>query len=126
VKELGWVCLGGAVGSGLRYLAVLATVRAFGLTFPFGTLAVNLLGSALLGALVQLAPGSALSPELRTALGVGLLGGFTTYSTFNLELLALIQQGRAGLALAYGAGTLLGGLAAGLSGIALARTLQGG
>ncbi len=83
------VCLGGAIGSGCRYLVSLWALERLGSGFPYGTLIVNALGSFLLGALLQL---TSLPPTLRITLAAGVLGGFTTYSSFNQETLVLAQQ----------------------------------
>lgn len=109
------VALGGAVGSVLRHAVGLAVA------FPFGTLAVNVAGSFLIGAawvwLADRAPG------LVPLLMVGVLGGFTTFSTFSLDTLRLVEAGRPGAALAYvAASVLLSVLACGLAMLA-ARSL---
>jgi CrcB protein len=89
-----WICLGGAVGTGARYLLSGWTLRLLGGAFPYGTLSVNVLGSFMLGALMQLAlTTSILSPTLRLALTTGAMGGFTTYSTFNYETVRYFQEG---------------------------------
>jgi CrcB protein len=81
-----WICLGGAIGTGARYLLSGWVARQFGSSFPYGTLAVNLVGSLLIGAVMHLALATAqLSPDLRVVIAVGVLGGFTTYSGFNYE-----------------------------------------
>jgi len=114
------VCSGGALGSGARYLVSAGMVRAFGDSFPLGTLAVNLLGSFLLGILMAASlEADAVSQDVRLFLGAGIMGGFTTYSSFNYELLSLAGGGQVGLALLYGALTLVGCLLAGAAGMAL-------
>jgi len=110
------ICLGGAVGTGARYLTSLWAASAFGPAFPFGTLIVNLAGSFLLGFLMQL---GATSPVLTT----GVMGGFTTYSTFNYETTNYFRTGAWLLGATNIAATLFGCLAAGLAGMALARIL---
>ena len=86
------VAFGGAIGAVLRYLTGLA------LAFPFGTLAVNILGSFLIGVLwVALADRGQWSPLLIT----GILGGFTTFSAFSLDTLRLVDSGRAPMAAVY-------------------------
>jgi CrcB protein len=118
--QLLWVCVGGAFGSGARYLmAGWLTARA-GAPFPVGTLAVNLIGSFLLALLLQV-PSEALSPTARTALASGVLGGFTTYSAFGFETFAHLEKGMTGAAFAYVALTLLGCLAACWLGAACGR-----
>jgi CrcB protein len=114
VQTLILVAAGGAAGSVLRYLVSLGALRAFGPGFPWGTLAVNVAGSVVIGALavVLTGPRAGLSPLLVA----GFLGGFTTFSTYSLDALRLWQGGQAGLAGAYVAGTValaLGGVALG-------------
>lgn len=120
------VCAGGALGSGARYLVSLFAARQLPAGFAWGTLIVNTLGSFLLAFLVQLSLSSpSLSPNTRLFLTTGVMGGFTTYSTFNQETLVLLQQGSPGAALANILATLLTCLAAGFAGLALARTIAG-
>lgn len=110
------VALGGAIGSALRYLTGVATLRAFGPGFPWGTVIVNILGSFVMGALVVILAqkgGTRLAPFLMT----GILGGFTTFSAFSLDAAMLFERGQPGLAAGYVAGSValsLLGLAAGL------------
>jgi len=118
------VCAGGALGSGARYLVSTWAARALGADFPRGTLIVNATGSFILAFLFAL-PGSRLGPDLRLFLGAGIMGGYTTYSSFNTETIALLEQGSASLALANLALTVFGCLAAGLAGLALGRLLAG-
>ena len=121
------VCLGGAVGSGCRYLTALWAAAAFGTAFPFGTLIVNVVGSCLLGFLMHIGTSSELlSDTMRLALTTGVMGGFTTYSTFNYETIRQLQDGAWPLALSYVGATVLGCLVAGWGGIALARAIWGG
>ena len=117
------VCAGGALGSGARYLVSTWAARAFGPDFPIGTLLVNVVGSFLFALLMGLAGArEAITPEARLFLGAGILGGFTTYSSFNYETLALLERGTAH-ALANVALTGLGCLAAGVAGLVAARAL---
>ena len=89
---LSHVALGGAIGAVLRYLTGLA------LAFPFGTLAVNIIGSFLIGVLwLALADRGPWAPLLIT----GILGGFTTFSAFSLDTLRLVETGRAPMAALY-------------------------
>ena len=119
-----WISLGGAVGTAARYLLSGWVLRSTGPGFPWGTLAVNAIGSFLLGLLMQIALGSTLfSPTLRLTLTTGVMGGFTTYSTFNYETLRSFQDGAWLIAFANLGATVLGCLAAGLLGFALGRWL---
>ena len=116
-----WVCLGGAAGSGSRYLVGLLAARWMGEGFPYGTFFVNVTGSFLLAWLMQATEGSGVQPEVRLALGTGALGGFTTYSSLNLELLRMLERGAWPTAAAYGFGTVGACLCAGAIGLALGR-----
>jgi CrcB protein len=121
-----WICLGGAVGTGARYLVGGLVARTAGTSFPWATLAVNAIGSFLLGLVVVVGQETeALSPTLRQALAVGVLGGFTTYSTFNYETLDLLRTGAWSLGLANVAGTLVLCLVAGFLGVATGRWAAG-
>jgi CrcB protein len=122
VARLLLVCAGGALGSGARYLVATWAVRALGADFPRGTLLVNVTGSFVLAVLAAL-PAARLSPELRLFLGAGVLGGYTTYSSFNTETLALFEQGSAALAVANLALTVAGCLIAGVAGLFVGRLL---
>ena len=122
-----WICLGGAAGTGARYLLSGWALSAFGVSFPWGTLSVNVIGSFLLGLIMQVGVATpVLSPTLRLALTTGVMGGFTTYSTFNWETMRYIQDGAWRLALGNVALTLAVCLAAGFAGVALGRSLFGG
>ena len=118
-----WVGLGGALGSIARYHTGRWLNRADG-SLPWGTLAVNLVGSFLIALVLELAlRHDAITPAMRLALTTGVLGGFTTYSTFNQETLRMAQEGTWAAAAGYVAITLLGGLAAGAAGWAIGRAL---
>ena len=119
-----WVMVAGGLGSGARYLIGLWAAAAFGAAFPIGTLIVNLAGSFLLSFIAPFALSGALSAEARTAIGTGLIGGFTTYSSFNQETIVLFTGGAIGAAALNIAVTLIGCLAAGSIGLLAARALQ--
>lgn len=118
-----WVMIAGGLGSGARYLIGQWAGERLGLSFPYGTLIVNLVGCFALGLFAQLASSTSWSPELRAAVAIGLLGGFTTYSSFNHETLALIASGSTSSALLNVAVTLAGGFVAGWLGLVVARQL---
>lgn len=118
------ICLGGAIGTAARYGISVWSRAAFGAGFPIGTLAVNVIGSFLLGVIMVAGQrADLLSPTLRLALSAGVMGGFTTYSSFNYETLELFEQRGLRLASLYLASTLMGCLVAGFSGIALTRKI---
>ena len=122
-----WICLGGAAGTGARYLLSGWALAALGAAFPWGTWIINVLGSFLLGLLMQIGLATPLfSPTLRLTLTTGVMGGFTTYSTFNYETIRYAQDGSWPVALANVLATLLGCLVAGLAGVALGRWIFGG
>ncbi|MEG3163278.1 fluoride efflux transporter CrcB [Sphingomonas sp. PB2P19] len=119
-----YVMLGGAFGSGARYLTGRATLSLFGPDFPYGTLAVNLIGGLLMGALVgMLARVSNGGETWRLLLGVGALGGFTTFSSFSLDAVTMIERGQMGVALGYVLVSVIGSIAALFAGLTLARTV---
>jgi len=126
MSRLLWVCLGGAIGTGARYMIALWAPRALGTSFPYGTLIVNVLGSFLLGAIMHVGLTTTLiSPTLRLLLTTGVMGGFTTYSTFNYETMQYLREGALLLAGWNVAATLLLCLLAGGLGVASARWLVG-
>jgi CrcB protein len=101
------VALGGAAGSVARYLVTLAAGQAFGTHFPWGTLAVNIAGSFLMGLVIALgAHKLQLSNEMRLALTTGFLGGFTTFSAFSLDFAFLFERKDYTLAALYLAGSV--------------------
>lgn len=115
----GLVFLGGGLGSALRYGVSIATLRLFGAGFPVATLAVNVLGSLLMGLLAGYFAfrGEAIQ-AWRLFFTTGVLGGFTTFSTFSLETILLHERGQTMLSLAYVGLSLalsIGALAAGLA-----------
>ena len=114
------------MGSVLRYLTALAAARFLAPSFPFGTLVVNLAGCFLIGFVHVFAALTArISPEARLFLTTGVMGGLTTYSTFNHETLSLLEGGQGSLAGVYLVATVLGCALAGVLGIASARALIG-
>jgi CrcB protein len=96
------VALGGAIGATARYLIAVRLYSQLGIDFPWGTLGVNVLGCFLLGVVVGLVEErGAFSPETRSFLAIGLLGGFTTYSAFTYETWQYLREGDVLLAVAY-------------------------
>jgi CrcB protein len=119
------VAVGGAAGAVARYLIGLQTLRVFGAAWPYGTLAVNVLGGFLMGALAGLLAirGGPDQEKLRLLLGVGVLGGFTTFSAYSLEVVAMIER-RAWLqAATYSLGSVFLSVAALFAGLWLIRRL---
>jgi CrcB protein len=110
------VALGGAAGSVLRYLVTMGCFALFGPNFPWGTLAVNILGSAAIGAIAAVG----LDGHLRVLLVAGFLGGFTTFSAYSLETTLLWERSHAVAAL-YATLSVALSIAACLAGAWLAR-----
>jgi len=118
------VCLGGALGSAARYLLGGFVQRYAATMFPAGTVVVNVLGSFLMGLVMQLgADTRTISPLLRLALTTGFLGGFTTMSAFAFETMSLLEGNASRLAFANIAATVVACLAACWLGLATARSL---
>ncbi len=118
-----YVALGGALGALARYGISGWVYDRMGETFPWGTLVVNLVGCLALGLVIRWLQVSAVAPEVRPFATIGLLGAFTTFSTFSYETVALLQEGqwwRAGL---YVGGSVALGLIAMLVGMGLVTTL---
>ncbi len=116
------VAAGGALGAVLRYVTMSAVGHWLGAGFPWGTLLVNVAGSFAMGLLVEL---SALawspSPELRALLTVGVLGGFTTFSTFSLDVAYLVERQQALAAAVYAAASVALSVGALFMGLFLVR-----
>ena len=96
------VAVGGALGSVARYLVAIGVGRALGAEFPWGTLIINIVGSFLIGVFVEsFALAWTTSQMVRVFLTVGICGGFTTFSTFSLDAIVLMQRGELWPAAAY-------------------------
>jgi fluoride exporter len=118
------ISVGGAIGSGARYLLCNWTLALFGAAFPYGTLAVNAIGSFLICAIMHLGlSANLISPTLRLFLTTGIMGGFTTYSTFDYETYKYTQQGAYALAALNVGLTLVVCFGAGIAGEVVARLL---
>jgi len=101
------VMLGGAIGAALRYGLGAWVQGLWGPGFPWSTFLINITGSFLIGLVLRLSLEGAMSPEWRLFLAVGLLGGYTTFSTFSWETLTLVQQGEWLKAFLYVAGSVV-------------------
>lgn len=128
---IGWqsllaVLLGGGIGSVFRYLVTFGVSQWLGPGFPWWTFIINVTGSFVIGVVAEVVQTRAFAgaPLLRIFLMTGILGGYTTFSTFSLDTAQLLQERAALLAFAYAAGSVLLGLAAAFGGIAMARAIS--
>lgn len=96
-----YVALGGAVGAVMRYASITTLGQWLGSAFPYGTLAVNAVGSLIIGALAACMMRQQLPHEMWLFLAVGVLGGFTTFSSFSLEVVTLFERGEIVASLGY-------------------------
>ncbi len=118
------VMAGGAVGAGLRFLVGKAAFASLGGGYPYGTFFVNVVGGLAMGVLVgYLARFADGGENWRLLLGVGVLGGFTTFSAFSLELVMMIQRGDMGAALVYALVSVAASVGALFAGLAIVRQL---
>lgn len=117
------VGLGGAIGAMARYALGMHAGRAFGSGWPYGTLLANVVGGALMGVLVGVLAqrGGADQERWRLLLGVGVLGGFTTFSAYSLEVVLMIERRAFGQALIYGLGSAVLSIGAVFVGLLLTR-----
>ncbi len=118
------VFLGAGLGGVLRHGVNLAAARILGTGLPWGTLAVNVVGSFLMGLIagwLALRAGEGWSQPVRLFLATGILGGFTTFSAFSLDAALLWERGQGGMAAAYVAGSVVLSLAALAGGLFLVR-----
>lgn len=124
-KLVPYVAAGGAIGATLRFLVVGWIIETFARSFPLGTIAVNILGSLIIGVLAGLADRTLdLGPAERAFLMTGILGGFTTFSAFALDVTALAGRGEAGPATAYVLVSVFGSIAAAFLGLFFVRTVM--
>ncbi len=119
------VAIGGAIGAAARYLAGLWIAARFGAGFPWGTFFVNVTGSFLIGIVLVLVERGTLPGEARLFLAVGILGGYTTFSSFSYETLQLVNGGDIRPVLLNAFGQLFVGLLAVYLGVVFARALGG-
>ena len=118
------VMIGGAIGAGFRYHIGTVALRNLGPGFPFGTWIVNLLGGLLMGVLAAIVAKAPIEGEpLRLFLGVGVLGGFTTFSAFSLETFNMLSRGEYVMASAYAVSSVAGSVMFLVLGLALGRAM---
>lgn len=121
MNSLFLVMTGGALGAGARHLSGRATLALLGPGYPVGTLAVNLIGGLLMGLLAGMFARGLVGEPWRLFLGVGVLGGFTTFSAFSLDAVTLLQRGQPAVALGYVLLSVVGSIVALVAGLGLAR-----
>jgi CrcB protein len=120
------ICLGGAIGTGARYLLSVWVMKSWVTVFPYATLTVNLIGSFCLALLIAAFAGTqSVPPAVRLMLTVGLLGGFTTFSSFSCETMLCFQQGHVWTAALNVAASIGGCLVACVLGQMTGRWLAG-
>jgi CrcB protein len=122
---MNWLLMivGAMAGAPLRYLTDRAVQSRHDTVFPWGTFAVNVVGSAILGFVAGALTSGAAGPDTQLLLGTGLCGALTTYSTFSYESLRLAEQGARLLAAANITATVVAGLGAAFTGVALAQSI---
>lgn len=118
------VALGGAIGSVCRYLVGVVTLRSFGPAFPWGTVTVNVVGAFAIGLLTEvIGRRFNASAELRLLIVTGILGGFTTWSSFTLDAMVLFEKGAIMASATYVIGSLVLSFTAVFAGLALGRAM---
>jgi CrcB protein len=117
---LGWVALAGALGALTRYGVHAAVQSRMASKLPYGTVVVNITGSFALGLLVGLATYQGLGADVRTVVGTGFIGAYTTFSSFSYDTFGLVEDGLSAAALVSALGSVVAGLAAATAGFALA------
>ena len=118
------VFIGGGIGAALRHGVNLGTARLFGTSFPYGTLTVNIVGCLVMGLLTgYFAFKGDVTQHWRLFLTTGILGGFTTFSAFSLDVALLYERGEVGLAATYVLASVVISLVAVFGGLALMRSL---
>lgn len=119
-----WVAAGGAIGAAGRHMLAGQALRIMGPNFPWGTLAVNVIGSCVMGFLVAaMAHRLSISPEVRTFLTTGILGGFTTFSAFSLDVAVMVERKAVALAALYIGSSVVLSIVALFAGLWVARTV---
>jgi CrcB protein len=117
------VIVGAAVGAPLRYLSDRAIQTRHDSVFPWGTFAVNVLGSLILGVITGAVTAGGASPQIQLALGTGLCGALTTYSTFSYETLRLLEDDSRLFAAANIVASIVAGLGAAFLGVATGQAI---
>ena len=117
-------CGGGGIGAGIRHLTNMGALRLVGPNFPWGTMAINIVGSFAMGLFIAMLMRRGGSNELRLFVATGILGGFTTFSAFSLDFATLWERGATLPAFGYALASVVGAIIALFLGLWLARTVS--
>ncbi|TGV61774.1 fluoride efflux transporter CrcB [bacterium M00.F.Ca.ET.141.01.1.1] len=117
------VAVGGGIGAGIRHLTSMGALRLVGPNYPWGTMAINIIGSFAMGLFIAILARRGGSNELRLFVATGILGGFTTFSAFSLDFAALWERGATLPAFGYALASVIGAIIALFLGLWLARSL---
>ena len=118
------VVVGGGIGAGIRHLTNMGALRLVGPNYPWGTMAINIVGSFALGLFIATLARRGGSNELRLFVATGILGGFTTFSAFSLDFATLWERGATLPAFGYALASVIGAIIALFLGLWLARTVS--
>ena len=118
------VAVGGAIGAGIRHLTNIGALRLVGPNYPWGTMAINIVGSFAMGLFIAILMRRGGSNELRLFVATGILGGFTTFSAFSLDFATLWERGATLPAFGYALASVVGAIIALFLGLWLARTVS--
>jgi CrcB protein len=119
-----FVAVGGAIGAGARHLTNAGALRLIGPNYPWGTMAINIVGSFAMGLFIAFLARRGGSSELRLFVATGVLGGFTTFSAFSLDFATLWERGATLPAFGYALASVIGAIIALFLGLWLARTVS--
>ncbi|ESY82877.1 camphor resistance protein CrcB [Mesorhizobium sp. LNHC221B00] len=117
------VVVGGGIGAGIRHLANMGALRLVGPNYPWGTMAINIVGSFAMGLFIAILARRGGSTEVRLFVATGILGGFTTFSAFSLDFATLWERGATLPAFGYALASVIGAVIALFLGLWLARSL---
>ncbi|RUZ72944.1 fluoride efflux transporter CrcB [Mesorhizobium sp. M7A.F.Ca.US.006.01.1.1] len=117
------VVVGGGIGAGIRHLTNIGALRFVGPNYPWGTMAINIIGSFAMGLFIASMMRRGGSNEVRLFVATGILGGFTTFSAFSLDFATLWERGATLPALGYALASVIGAIIALFLGLWLARSL---
>lgn len=118
------VVVGGGIGAGIRHFTNIGALRLVGPNFPWGTMAINIVGSFAMGLFIAILMRRGGSNELRLFVATGILGGFTTFSAFSLDFATLWERGATLPAFGYALASVVGAIIALFLGLWLARTVS--